>query len=137
MSEWADARREAALAHEERLRAQRAQQTRQARALIAAFVARARRQGVEPTALVARDYSGRGPFRTDQRGWYVRTNQSAAVGEDGEFYVLVVDGGLRARLSGARLRPSEPPLVLGSGGRDGESIDLRDALARVAPEDPR
>lgn len=134
MSEWADARRESALAHEERLRARRDQQSAQARTLIEAFVARARAQGIAPEPLVARDYSGRGPFRTDRRGWYVRTNRSAAVGEDGEFYLLVVDGGLRARLRGATLRASDPPLVLGAGGRDGESIDLRDALARVAPE---
>ena len=28
------------------------------------------------------------------------------------------------------LTPSDPPLILGAGGRDGESIALRDALAR-------
>jgi hypothetical protein len=31
--------------------------------------------------------------------------------------------------------PSDPPLVLGKGGRDGESIDLADALARVLSGD--
>jgi hypothetical protein len=27
--------------------------------------------------------------------------------------------------------PSDPPLVLGAGGKDGESVDLREALDRV------
>ncbi|MBE9937819.1 hypothetical protein G8C60_01520, partial [Cellulosimicrobium cellulans] len=65
------------------------------------------------------------------RGWYLRRNHSVAVGEDGEFYVLSVPGGVRARLRGVAVEPSDPPLVLGKGGRDGESIDLADALALV------
>lgn len=132
---WAEQRREAALVHEQRLREKQAGETAVARELIAAFVERARARGVEPEPLQARDYSGNGPYRTGLRGWYVRANRSAAVGEDGLFYVLTVAGGLRARLAGSRPEPSNPPLVLGKGGRDGESIDMRDALARVVPED--
>ncbi len=131
---WAEQRREQALAHGERLAQAKAQETVRARALVAAFVERAQAAGVPAEQLVARDYSGRGPFRTDKRGWYVRTNRTAAVGDDGEFYVLIVEGGLMSRLRGATLTPSDPPLILGAGGRDGESIALRDALARVAPE---
>lgn len=131
---WAEQRREQALAHGERLAQAKAQETVRARALVAAFVERARAAGVPTEPLLARDYSGRGPLRTGKRGWYVRSNRTAAVGDDGEFYVLVVEGGLVARLRGATLAPSDPPLVLGAGGRDGESIALRDALARVAPE---
>lgn len=131
---WAEQRREAALVHEQRLRERQAVETRAARVLVDAFVARARARGVAPEPLQARDYSGGGPYRTGLRGWYVRTNRSAAVGEDGEFYVLTVAGGLVARVRGSRPAPSDPPLVLGKGGRDGESIDLRDALARIVPE---
>ena len=134
---WAAQRREQALAHGERLAQARALETARARELIADFVVRARSAGVPTEPLVAHDYSGRGPFRTGVRGWYVRANRSAAVGEDGEFYVLVVAGGLVARVRGATLTPSDPPIVLGAGGRDGESIALRDALARVAPEPAR
>jgi len=131
---WAAQRREAALVHEQRLREKQAGETARARDLVARFVERARERGVEPEPLLARDYSGGGPYRTGLRGWYVRANRSAAIGEDGEFYVLTVAGGLVARLRGSRPAPSDPPLVLGKGGRDGESIDLRDALARVVPE---
>lgn len=131
---WAEQRREAALVHEQRLRERQAGETARARALVAQFLERARARGVEPEPLLARDYSGGGPYRTGLRGWYVRTNRSAAVGEDGEFYVLTVAGGFLARVRGSRPAPSDPPLVLGKGGRDGESIDLRDALDRVVPE---
>ena len=86
---WAEQRREQALAHGERLAQAKAQETVRARALVAAFVERAQAAGVPTEQLVARDYSGRGPFRTDKRGWYVRTNRTAAVGDGGEFYVLV------------------------------------------------
>lgn len=134
---WAAQRREAALVHEQRLRDRQAVETAAARELIAAFVERARAAGVEPEPLQARDYSGNGPYRTSLRGWYVRANRSAAIGEDGLFYVLTVSGGLRARLTGATPEQSDPPLVLGKGGRDGESIDMRDALARVVPETAR
>lgn len=133
-STWAEQRREQALAHGERLAQAKAQETARARALIADFVERAQAAGVPTEPLVAHDYSGRGPLRTGRRGWYVRANRSAAVGDDGLFYVLVVEGGLVARLRGATLTPSDPPIVLGAGGRDGESIALRDALARIAPE---
>jgi hypothetical protein len=50
------------------------------------------------------------------------------VGEDGSFYILSVPGGLRARFTGVTVPPSDPPLVVGAGGRDGESIPLPDLL---------
>lgn len=131
---WAEQRSEAALVHEQRLREKQAGETARARVLVEDFLVRARARGVEPEPLLARDYSGGGPYRTGLRGWYVRANRSAAIGEDGEFYVLTVAGGLVARLRGSRPEPSDPPITLGKGGRDGESIDLRDALARVVPE---
>lgn len=135
MSEdWSARRREAAQAHGEHLAAAKARDTAAAAAQVADFVERARAAGIPTEQLRARDYSGRGPYRTSTRGWYIRANRTVAIGEDGKFYLLITDGGLKARLLGADLTPSDPPLILGAGGRDGESISLREALARVAPE---
>jgi hypothetical protein len=53
------------------------------------------------------------------------------VGTDGEFYVLAVPPSRLARLRGVSLTPSEPRLVIGEGGRDGERITLAELLARV------
>jgi hypothetical protein len=39
-----------------------------------------------------------------------------------------VPGGLRERISGVKLKPSAPPLIVGKGGRDGESGDLAEFL---------
>lgn len=113
------------------LERRRAAESAQARELIREFVARATAEGVPTVRLVARAYRGNGRYRTTIDGWYLRKNQSVGVGTDGEFYVLSVEGSLRARLRGAQVPPSDPPLVLGQGARDGESIDLAEALARA------
>jgi len=99
--------------------------------MITAFVERAREHGPAPVPLRVRAYGGAGSYRTTLRGWYVRTDRTAAVGEDGEFYVLTTPRSLRARLAGTTPAPSDPPLVLGAGGRDGESVDLDVALERA------
>lgn len=99
--------------------------------MLAEFVRTATERGIEPVRLKARSYDGQGRYRTSTWGWYLRRNESVAVGTDGEFYLLTVPPSLRARLTGATLEPSDPPLVLGKGARDGESIDLVDAL-RIA-----
>lgn len=117
------------------LERRRARETAQARELVAAFVAEARERRVPAVPLRARSRRGGGAtVRTDVVGWYVRRDRSVGVGTDGELYLLTVDVGLRERLSGARLRPSDPPLVLGAGGRDGDSVDLADALRRTLDE---
>ena len=131
--EWAQDRREAALGHAERLAQVQAHESALARELIAAFIVRARAVDLPTERLEAHSYSG-ARLRTTLQGWYVRANKSAAVGVDGEYYVLIAEGGLRARLRGATLSPSDPPLVLGASGRDGESIALREALSRILPE---
>ncbi len=99
--------------------------------MLAAFVVRARERGPAPVPLRVRAYGGGGSYRTPLRGWYLRTDKAAAVGEDGLFYVLTTPRSLRARLSGTTPAPSDPPLVLGAGGRDGESVDLDVALERA------
>lgn len=99
----------------------------QAQKLIDAFIVEARARGLAPEPLRATLLTGQS-VKTDQVGWYLRKNRSLAIGEDGNYYVLTVPGGLRERLSGARLQPTPPPLVVGKGGRDGESGSLSDFL---------
>ena len=103
-------------------------ESRQAQVLVDAFVRDARARGIEPEPLRATLFDGRS-VKTDKVGWYLRKNRSLAIGEDGGYYVLTVPGGLRERLAGVRLAPSPPPLLIGKGGRDGESGSLSDFLA--------
>ena len=130
-SEWRDQRTAAAASHERELTRRRAEETARAHRLLVEFVAEAGRRGIAPVSVRARSYNGRSRYRTATTGWYLRLNESVAVGTDGSFYVLGVPSSLRALLTGVVLTPSDPPLVLGKGGRDGESIDLPDALALV------
>lgn len=103
-------------------------ESRQAQVLVDAFVRDARARGIAPEPLRATLFDGRS-VKTDKVGWYLRKNKSLAIGEDGSYYVLTVPGGLRERLAGVRLQPSPPPLLIGKGGRDGESGSLSDFLA--------
>ena len=99
----------------------------QAQKLIDEFIAAAKTKGIAPHPLRATLYTGQS-VKTDKVGWYLRKNQSLAIGEDGSYYVLTVPGGLRERLSGVKLRSTPPPMVVGKGGRDGESGDLAEFL---------
>lgn len=99
----------------------------QAQKLIDQFVADAAVRGIAAEALRATLYSGQS-VKTDKRGWYLRKNVSLAIGEDGAYYILTVPGGLRERIAGVKLRSSPPPLIVGKGGRDGESGDIADFL---------
>src|SRR3954464_11103744 len=102
-------------------------ESKRAQSLIDAFVAEARARGIVPEPLRATLFSGQS-VKTDQVGWYLRTRGGLAIGADGRYYVLTVPGGLRERLTGVKLQPSPPPLVIGKGGRDGESGSLSDFL---------
>jgi hypothetical protein len=102
-------------------------ESKQAQILIDRFVVEARERGIAPHPLQATLYSGQS-VKTDKTGWYLRKNKSLAIGEDGSYYVLTVPGGFRERLTGVKLKPSPPPLVVGKGGRDGESGDLGEFL---------
>ncbi len=124
-------RAEAARAHAEALDRRRAKETERARALIAEFLAQARARGLAPVELRARSADGRRRYRTGLRGWYLRRNETVALTPDGDFYLTTAPSSLLALVRGVRLTPSDPPLVLGAGARDGESIDLAEALARV------
>ncbi len=132
---WQARRREAAEVHAEALARQQRAETAQARALIEQFLGDVAARGIAPVPLAARSYDGRARYRTPLRGWYLRRNETVAIGTDGEFYVLSVPASLRGRFAGVTPPPSDPPIILGKGGRDGESIDLADALARVLSGD--
>lgn len=101
-----------------------------AQVLIDGFVATARERGIAPEPLVATQLDGR-RVRTDKVGWYVNNKKSVAVGESGEWFVLTVPSSTWGRLRGVKLEPSLPELVVGRGGRDGESGDLADFLQRM------
>jgi hypothetical protein len=53
-----------------------------------------------------------------------------AISGDGQFYILSAPATMRARFTGVVVRPQEPRLVIGEGGRDGESIPLQVLLRR-------
>ncbi|MER7459790.1 hypothetical protein [Micromonospora sp. NPDC126480] len=128
--DWREQRRRAVAAHAAADESRRAAETAEAAELVAWFVAEAHRRGLPPERLTARSYDGRGPYRTRLRGWYIDRGRTRAVDVDGRFHLLTVPGGLRARLFGADPQPSPPPLVVGAGGRDGESMPLRAMLTR-------
>ncbi|MGY4645583.1 hypothetical protein [Cellulomonas sp. URHB0016] len=128
---WRDDRRVAAQAHADALEQRRLAESARARALITAFVEQALARGPAPVELRARSYDGRSRFRTPLRGWYLRRDESVAVDVGGAFYVLTAPPSLAARFRGVTPVPSDPPLVLGAGGKDGESLDLVQALDRV------
>ncbi len=137
MSEdWSHRRSADAAAQADRLERARAREAEAAAALLTAFVADARAAGLVPEPLLARGYSRGRRYPTSLRGWYLRGDRSCAVGHDGRFHLLAVPDTLLGAVLPQRLRHAEvpaspPPLVLGRGGRDGDSIDLADALARL------
>lgn len=121
---WQQKRRDAAAEHAARHERRRAAETQEAGRLVAAFVREAGERGLRATPLRARSRSGRGRYRTGLTGWYLRRDGSLAVGTDGSFYALSAPAGPWARLTGVTVAPSDPPLTVGVGGRDGESMPL-------------
>lgn len=101
-----------------------------AQRLIDDFLVKVRAAGIQPVGLRAKLLSG-AEVKTDKSGWYLRKNHSLAIGVDGGYYQLTVSGTALDRIRGIRLAASPPPLVVGRGGRDGESGDLADFLARI------
>ncbi|MET7705765.1 hypothetical protein [Micromonospora sp. NPDC005413] len=129
--EWRDQQRQAVRAHADADARRRAAEQAEAAKLVAWFVAEATRRGLRTTRLVAWGYGGRWRYRTRLTGWYVDRAKTRAVDVAGQFYLLTVRGGLRAWLFGVDPEPSPAPLVVGAGGRDGESIPLRTLLGRL------
>ena len=107
-------------------------ESERAQVIIDAFVVHAMELGIAPEPIRARTFAG-AEVKTDKVGWYIRKNHSIAVGTDGGYYQLTVPGGtgLLERLRGVKLAATPPPLVVGRGGRDGETGDLSEFLDRV------
>lgn len=114
----------------EALERQRQGETRRAAELVKKFAEDAADAGLTPVPLTARTYDGASRLRTQLEGWYLKRDQSVAVGTDGAFYVMSAPRSLRGMLRGVTLEPGEPPLELGKGARDGESMPLTEALAK-------
>jgi hypothetical protein len=125
---WRERRTEAAAEHAAFLDRRKAAEQEQARDQLDEFVRAARELGLRTGPLRARAYNGRTTYRTGLTGWYLKRNGSLGVGTDGSFYVLSAPSSLASRLTGATVTPSDPPLVVGVGGRDGESMPLAELL---------
>ncbi|MGC4896238.1 hypothetical protein [Micromonospora sp. DT31] len=128
--QWREHQRRAVWAHARADAAQRAAEQAEAAGLVARFAAEATRLGLRTDRITAVSYDGRARYRTRLVGWYVDRARSRAVDVRGRFYLLTVPAGLRPRLFGAHPEPSPPPLVVGRGGRDGESWPLAALLSR-------
>ncbi|HET6562288.1 MAG TPA: hypothetical protein VFG72_10470 [Marmoricola sp.] len=117
-------------------RLQSERESAKAQLLVDRFVAEAKRAGLPTEELTARPWSGRGRYRTGILGWYVRKDHSIGIGEDGSYLVLAVPPVRFGRWRTVRVEPAPPPLVVGRGARDGESIDL-EALLELRLRWPR
>ncbi|WKU05085.1 hypothetical protein [Micromonospora sp. HUAS LYJ1] len=129
-AQWRERQQRAVRAHAAADARQRESEHTQAEELVAWFTAEAIRRGLRTTRLTAQGYDGQGRYRTGLTGWYVDRAGLRAVDVDGRFYLLTVPPSVRARLFGVDVPPARPPLVVGRGGRDGESVPLRDLLTR-------
>lgn len=127
---WREERRAAAEEHAAAARRREANEAAQARTLVEEFARAAVARGIPTAPLRARAQNGNATYRTQVEGWYLRRNASLGADPQGRFYVLNVPASLSARWRGVEVAPSDPPLVVGRGGRDGESIDLPQLLAQ-------
>lgn len=98
-----------------------------AKVLIDQFLEDAKAQGLAPRPLKATTMDGH-VVKTDKVGWYLRTNHSIGIDTEGNYYSLTVPGSLMSRFKGVKLEPQLAPLVVGRGGRDGETGDLKEFL---------
>jgi hypothetical protein len=112
------------------LERQRQAESQRAAVLVRQFAEDAREAGIDPVRFTARPYRGGSRYRTDVDGWYLKRDLSVGVGTDGLFYIMSVAPSLLARLRGAHLEPADPPLELGKGARDGESMPMAEALSK-------
>jgi hypothetical protein len=126
---WREQRREAAAAQAAALDQRKALETSQARELLAEFILQVQKAGVEPQPLRAQVVGSGTSYRTNLTGWYLRRNRSLAVDAEGNYYILGTAPSLKARLAGVQISPSDPPLIVGVGARDGESVPLKRLLS--------
>ncbi|GIJ27866.1 hypothetical protein Vqi01_30280 [Micromonospora qiuiae] len=133
---WRERRQHAVRAHAAAEARQRAVEQAEAAELVARFAEQALRRGLRTRRLVAVSYDGHRRYRTHLTGWYIDRAHTRAVDIAGRYFLLTVPASLAARLFGARPEPSPPPLVVGRGGRDGESLPMATLLSnRLAAGD--
>ena len=125
---WREARREAAAAQAAALQHRKDNETAQARKLLAGFVEKMQALGIDPQPLRAPVVGSGASYRTDVTGWYLRRNHSLGVDAEGNFYILGMQPSVKARLLGVQVLPSDPPIIIGLGARDGESLPLKQLL---------
>lgn len=130
---WREQQAENARIMARRQKARLDAESEQARGYLQRFVSAAQRDGLSAQPLLVRGYGAKGHARTELRGWYLKADHSMAVSEAGDFYLLIAELTWKERLWGTHPQPSDPPLVLGAGGRDGEAIDLTAALTKLLP----
>ncbi|MFD2766135.1 hypothetical protein [Micromonospora eburnea] len=130
MHAWREQRERAVRAHADADERRRADEAAEAARLVAWFAAEATQRGLRRVRLTVQPYDGGRPYRSRLTGWYVDRARIRAVDAQGNFYLLSLPPSLRARLFGADPSPQPAPLIVGRGGRDGESIPLRDLLTR-------
>jgi hypothetical protein len=112
-----------------RMQAQRrARESARARLLVEEFVRTAVARGLATVELTARPWSGSGRYPTGVVGWYLKRDHSIGIGTDASYYLLVVAPQRFGRWRGVTLTPSDPPLQVGEGARDGESAPLAEFL---------
>lgn len=126
----ADPRTERVMAHAEALAKAKAAEGHRASTLLQDFVRHAQAAGIPATRLRARSHRGKARYGTNVVGWYLRHDRSVGVSTDGAFYVLTTPASPTARFLGVTLNPTDPPMELGRGARDGESMPLSVALKR-------
>ena len=120
----------AARAAEQRaaLERRRERESERAQVLVDRFVAAALSSALPLEELTARPWTGRGRYRTGLLGWYLRSDRSVAIGRDSGFYLLTVPPVRFGRWRQLDLAPVPPPLQVGEGARDGESVALETLL---------
>lgn len=116
------------------LSSEHARESAEASAFLLQFVQSAREAGLPSEPLMARGYGGKGSAKTSLKGWYLKADRSLGVDTDGNYYILTKDLSLLDRVRGVMLKPTAPPLTLGKGGRDGESMDLTAKLDELLPK---
>ncbi len=105
-------------------------EARAAQAKLDEFVARLQEAGARPEPLQATLLNGK-RVKTGLAGWYLNRARTLAVTPDGRYFQLVTAGSALARFTGVTPQPAPPTLVIGRGGRDGETGDLSDFLDRA------
>ena len=133
-NDWVAQRTEAAAIQANRLNARKNAEHERAEAQLAEFLPVVTKHGPAPVDLIVQGYGGKGTAKSNRRGWYLRNNRTCALGTDGKFYVLIAPlGRFHPSWKTVDVPPTRPPLIIGEGGKDGETIDLADAIERVLP----